>query len=124
LIISDDAERCSLNTWAYWTLRSIGFSPNQASSALKRRSIDEKLQVLSNNAISFYGVPAWQKHGTGIYWEHYLKDGFNPKTNETVKVLRRQLKIDEHLPIKEDYAKLIFDILGSVSNDSVTISIS
>jgi tRNA(His) 5'-end guanylyltransferase len=119
-----DAERCSLNGLTYWTLRSNGLSQGRATSALNKKTIEEKLQILTENSISFHGIPSWQKYGTGMYWEHYVKDGFNPLTNKTVKVMRRQIKTDEQLPTKNEYSKLILDVLGQSSNDSVTIGIS
>lgn len=118
-----DAERCSINSYAYWTLRSTGLSPSKASSQLNNKTIDYKLQILADNQIDYQKVPEWQKHGTGMYWENYIKDGFNPKTGETVKVSRRQVKTDEHLPIKEEYSKFILDMIGSSSNESVTTRI-
>lgn len=119
-----DAERCALNGWAYWTLRSHGYSSSQASSMLKNKTVDDKLHVLSARNVDFNMVPAWQKHGTGLYWENYVKDGFNPRENKVVKVVRRQVKLDENLPTKDEYKKLILDLIGAQSHDSVVITIN
>lgn len=119
-----DAERCALNGWAYWTLRGHGYTVGQATSMLKSKTVEDKLQILSSRLVDFNTVPAWQRHGTGLYWENYLKDGFNPKENKVVKVVRRQVKLDENLPTKDEYKTLILDLIGAQSRDSAVISIN
>lgn len=116
-----DTTRCALNGWAYWTLRTAGYSARKASSILDQKSIDDKLKILFDYVIDFETVPAWQRFGTGLYWETYIKDGFNPITSQVVKVPRRMIKTDENLPSREAYSKFISDILGAESRDSVTI---
>lgn len=64
------------------------------------------------HGINFNDVPAWQKRGTGVYWESYEKEGFNPKLGQPVAVTRRRLKIDRDLPLAEDYAAFIARFLG------------
>lgn len=39
----------------------------------------------------------------GIYWEAYEKDAINLKTGESVKAIRKRLKVDYDLPMKDDY---------------------
>jgi tRNA(His) 5'-end guanylyltransferase len=119
-----DTERCALNGWAYWTLRTNGFSPNKASSMLKNKTVEDKHRILFDYVVDFNSVPSWQRHGTGLYWENYLKDGFNPRENKVVKVVRRQVKLDENLPTKDDYKKLILDLIGAQSRDSAVIAIN
>lgn len=119
-----DTERCALNGWAYWTLRSMGYSPSKASSMLNKKTIEEKLSILAHYNVNFSATPLWQRHGTGLYWENYLKDGFDPKQNKVVKVVRRQVKTDENLPVKEAYKTLIYDLIGAQSRDSAVIAIN
>ena len=119
-----DTERCALNGWSYWTLRSAGYSPNRAASMLNKKTVEDKLSILTNHNIDFNMVPSWQRYGTGLYWENYFKDGFDPKLNQTVKVVRRQIKIDENLPTKNDYKKLIYDLIGAQSRDGAVITIN
>ena len=32
--------------------------------------------------INFNELPAWQRRGTGLYWERYERDAVNPRTGE------------------------------------------
>jgi hypothetical protein len=36
-----------------------------------------------------------------------VKDGFNPKTGEAVKAIRRRMTVDEDLPMKEKYVSFL-----------------
>jgi hypothetical protein len=64
----------------------------------------------SRNGINFNNLPTWQRRGTGLYWEVYSKEGFNPQ-QRTVRTTRRRLKIDLELPMKEAYAQLLRSIM-------------
>jgi tRNA(His) guanylyltransferase len=48
-----------------------------------------------------------------LYWEKYIKEGFNPKTGEAVTATRRRIKVDEELPMKEDYDRFLHQIIAS-----------
>lgn len=106
-----DTSRCALNGWAYWTLRGAGLSARKASSLLERKTVDDKLKILTDHLVDFNTTPAWQRLGTGLYWETYLKDGYNPITQKTVQVPRRIIRLNENLPIKDAYSKFITDLL-------------
>ena len=63
-------------------------------------------------------VPLWQRRGTGLYWESYEREGYNPKLDRKVVATRRRIKVDRELPIGEEYARLIAHLVrenGSVS---------
>ena len=107
-----DAARCALNGWSYWTLRNLGNSARKATSILDKQTVTFKNKLLFDNGINFNDTPNWQKRGTGIYWEEYEKTGFDPIKKVEVIAPRRRLKIDEELPIKEQYAEFIKTILG------------
>ena len=102
-----DAARCALNGWAYWTLRKAGGSVEEATSQLEGQSIATKNELLFQNGINFNDVPAWQKRGTGFYWETFEKEGFNPKLGQTVTAVRRRIKVDRDLPLGDDYSRFI-----------------
>jgi len=106
-----DATRCALNGWSYWTLRKLGNSARKATSMLDKQTREFKNELLFSNGINFNDTPTWQRRGTGIYWENYEKKGYNPITEKEVVTTRRRLKVDENLPIKEDYSRFIQDIL-------------
>ena len=108
-----DATRCALNGWCYWTLRKLGKSAAQATAELDNQSVAFKNELLFQNGINFNELPTWQRRGTGLYWEQYTKPGYNPVKQEEVMALRRRLKIEEALPMKEDYREFISQILST-----------
>jgi len=106
-----DATRCALNGYSYWTLRSLGNSARKATNILDEKTREFKNELLFENGINFNEVPTWQRRGTGVYWENYEKRGYNPITQQEVLTTRRRLKVDEDLPMKEDYGELIESII-------------
>lgn len=109
----EDSHRNSLNSHCYWLLRKQGKSVGEATSILNGKSVAFKNELLFQNGINFDKLPSWQKRGVGVYWETYEKQGFNPVLNKTETAERRKLKVEEELPIKEEYSKFIEKILLS-----------
>jgi tRNA(His) 5'-end guanylyltransferase len=99
----EDATRNALNAHCYWMLRKEGKSATSATNAMKRLSRAEKNELLFQRGVNFNDLPAWQKRGSGVYWETYEKEGFNPKTGASVKASRRRLKVDFELPMRQGY---------------------
>ena len=85
-----------------------------ATNALLRLSVAQKNELLFKRGINFNRLPNWQKRGMGVYWEDYEKDGFNPKSGKTTKAIRRRLKVDMELPMKEAYEAFILDRLRHI----------
>lgn len=106
-----DAGRCALNGWCYWTLRKAGKTVAEATAALERQSVAEKNELLFQHGVNFNELPLWQRRGTGLYWEEYQKEGFNPKERRKVLATRRRVKVDEELPMREGYGALVQEIL-------------
>lgn len=102
-----DASRCALNGWCYWQLRKEGLSAQKASSLLENVNINKKNEILFQKGINFNNLPLWQRRGVGIYWENYLKEGYNPQKDETVMTERRRQKINRTLPMKEKYKNFL-----------------
>lgn len=102
-----DATRCALNGWCYWTLRKAGKGVAEATSALHGKSVAFKNELLHRHGINFNDVPPWQRRGTGIYWERFEKEGFDPVRGLTVKTRRRRIKIDRELPMKIEYGQFL-----------------
>jgi tRNA(His) 5'-end guanylyltransferase len=102
-----DAARCALNGWCYWTLRKAGRSVADATAALHGQSVAEKNELLFQAGINFNDVPWWQRRGTGLYWETYEREGYNPKLAQEVVTTRRRIKVDRELPIGEEYANFV-----------------
>jgi len=111
-----DATRCALNGWCYWTLRKSGKSVSEATAILKNQTAAFKNELLFQQGINFNDVPTWQRRGTGVYWESYEKEGYNPRLNQKVTTSRRRLKVDRDLSIKEEYSRFIRRILTGASD--------
>lgn len=111
---SEDAHRNALNSHCYWLLRKEGKSVNAATNALLRLSVADKNELLFQRGINFNDLPNWQKRGVGLYWESYMKEGFNPLTGEHVTTERRRLKQEFELPMKEAYAEFLQQLLARV----------
>jgi tRNA(His) guanylyltransferase len=110
-----DAARCALNGWCYWTLRKRGESIAGATAALQGKGIDFKNELLFQHGINFNDLPLWQKRGTGLYWETFEREGYNPKLDQKVLTTRRRIKIDRELPIGEEYAERVKGIMSDGS---------
>lgn len=107
----EDSHRNSLNAYCYWTMRSKGSSASSATGQFEGKSVSYKEALLSQYGTDFDQVPAWQKWGIGMYWEGFEKTGLNPVTGKKEITIRRQLKVDEALPLRETYAQMIVGLL-------------
>ncbi len=107
----EDAHRNSLNGHCYWMLRKQGKSVAEATKMLEGQSVAFKNELLFRNGINFDRLPSWQKRGIGVYWDTYEKPGFNPKTGQAETATRRALKVDTELPLGEEYAGFIEELL-------------
>ena len=107
----EDAHRNGLNAHCYWLLRRNGLSATEATAQLEGKSIAYKNELLFQNGINFDNIPSWQKRGVGIYWEDYEKTGLNPVTGQTETAIRRRLTVNDELPLREEYAKMIKNFL-------------
>ncbi|QIF04958.1 tRNA(His) guanylyltransferase Thg1 family protein [Roseimicrobium sp. ORNL1] len=114
----EDASRNALNAHCYWTLRKEGKSASSATNALKNLSRAEKNELLFQRGVNFNDLPAWQKRGSGVYWETFEKEGFNPKTGQTMKASRRRLKVDLELPMKLEYDEFLAVRIQEATNCS------
>jgi tRNA(His) guanylyltransferase len=108
---NEDAHRNALNAHCYWLLRKNGSDGDAATQALVGLSTGEKNQLLFERGINFNDLPAWQKRGSGIYWESYDKEGLNPVTGQKATARRRRIRRDTELPMKEDYSRFIASFL-------------
>jgi tRNA(His) 5'-end guanylyltransferase len=106
-----DAVRCALNGWCYWVLRKAGQGVRAATTALEGKGVAFKNELLFQHGINFNEVPAWQRRGSGLYWEAYPKEGLNPLTQEKVVALRKRIKVDRDLPMRDDYSRFLRAIL-------------
>lgn len=100
---SEDAHRNGLNSHCYWALRKTGHSVQEATQQVKGLSLAGKNELLFQHGINFNDLPAWQKRGSGLVWETYEKVGLDPRSNQTTTSLRRRIRRELELPIKEAY---------------------
>jgi tRNA(His) 5'-end guanylyltransferase len=108
---NEDAHRNALNAYCYWKLRHDNYSKGEATKRIEKISTAEKNELLFTYGINFNNIPTWQKRGIGFFWENATKEGYNPKKGEVVNVIRRQLKIEYELPMKDEYDKFITAII-------------
>ena len=108
---NEDAHRNSLNAHCYWLLRKLGKSARHATAELESQTIAFKNELLFQNGVNFNDLPLWQKRGSGLYYEDYQKESENPITGEKVKALRKRIKVDYELPMREEYSAFIEKII-------------
>lgn len=109
---SEDAHRNALNGHCYWLLRGQGRTAKQGTAELKGMSVAEKNELLFDSGINFNDLPNWQKRGMGLYWQEYDRAGHNPVTGETVTAVRRRVKRDLELPMKDEYSQFVKDLIA------------
>ena len=107
----EDAHRNSLNAHCYWLLRKQGKSVAEATKMLEGQSVAFKNELLFQSGINFDKLPSWQKRGIGVYWDTFEKKGFNPITRQTETAIRRGLKVDMELPLRDAYAEFIASLI-------------
>jgi tRNA(His) 5'-end guanylyltransferase len=61
--------------------------------------------------LNFNDLPNWQKRGIGIYWQDYVKKGFNPVSNQPEKAIRKKLAVELELPMRDSYDKFILELI-------------
>jgi tRNA(His) guanylyltransferase len=103
----EDAHRNALNAHCYWMLRKQGASVKQATERLLRLSVADKNELLFSNGINFGKLPSWQKRGVGVLWEDYEKPAVNRKTGQPVKAIRRRLKVEYDLSLRDEYTAFL-----------------
>ena len=113
---SEDAHRNALNSHCYWKLRENNFSKRKATKKLEGLSVADKNELLFQYGLNFNDLPAWQKRGAGIYWLDYVKEGFNPILNRREKTVRKKLKVEMELPMRDDYERFILQIIEITEN--------
>lgn len=103
----EDAHRNALHAHCYWILRDEGMSAGEATAFLERKSSGDKNELLYERGINFNDLPSWQKRGIGLYWETCEKEGKNLKTGERVTAVRRRIRTDLELPMKDEYSAFV-----------------
>ncbi|MEN8221265.1 MAG: tRNA(His) guanylyltransferase Thg1 family protein [Pseudomonadota bacterium] len=105
----EDAHRNALNSHCYWLLRREEQSPQAATAALLGLSVADKNELLFRQGINFNDLPNWQKRGVGFYWESYEKQAMNPKLGTPVTAIRRRIRCELDLPMKDEYSQFLLE---------------
>ena len=113
---NSDAHRNALSAHSYWMLHKQGLSGRSANSKIEHLTTAGKNELLFENGINFNDLPSWQKRGVGCYWETYLKEGFNPISNQQVFTERQRIKVDLELPMYEEYSGFIRNLIETISS--------
>ncbi len=116
----EDAHRNVLNAHCYWLLRRKGQNVGEATAYLKGVGVAEKNELLFQAGINFNDLPAWQKRGTGFYWEDFQKPSVDPRTQTPVTAMRRRITRDLNLPLGDDYSKFILQLIESSKTQTKT----
>jgi tRNA(His) guanylyltransferase len=103
----EDAHRNSLSAHCYWLLRRQGADAEAATARLSGLSTAEKNEFLFQHGINFNDLPAWQKRGSGLYWEDFTKPSLNPKSGEMMMAKRRRLHRNLDLPQGDAYSDFV-----------------
>lgn len=111
-----EASRCALDGWCYWMLRKLGETARKATTLLDSQSVAFKYELLLQNGIDFNELPSWQHRGVGLYWEECQKTGYNTLEAKAVLVTGRCIKVEEKLPMQDDYSEFIRSFLNLESN--------
>jgi tRNA(His) guanylyltransferase len=110
---SEDARRNALNAHCYWLLRKHGRRGGEADEQLRGLSSSNKHELLFQSGINFEALPAWQKRGSGLYWEEYDRPGANLITGEPTTARRRRIRRDLELPVRDAYAAFLRELTRS-----------
>jgi tRNA(His) guanylyltransferase len=81
--------------------------PAQLVASQHRRGTSQQNELLFQHGINFNEIPAWQRRGTGRYWQSSENPGLDPRTAQATTAIRRSLHVEDQLPVKDDYRALI-----------------
>lgn len=110
---AEDARRNALNAHCYWLLRRRGHDGGRADAELRGLSASGKHDLLFRGGVNFNDLPAWQKRGSGLYWEEYDRPGANPVTGEPTTARRRRIRRDLDLPMRDAYSAFLRGLMGT-----------
>lgn len=105
---AEDAHRNALNAHCYWSLRKLGELEAGAAARLQQLAVADRHELLFQTAgVNFNDLPAWQKRGSGLYWENHAREAVDPRTGEAVLAWRRRLRVDLDLPSGPAYREFV-----------------
>ena len=114
----EDAHRNALNSHCYWMLRKEGQSAAVATAMLEGQSTSFKNELLFSRGINFNELPTWQKRGIGVINAAVEKKGINPISGKEESTLRKELSVLYELPLREEYADFISQLITQHKTDN------
>ena len=111
----NEAWRNHINAYCQSALVDEGMSPRKAAAALKGLQSEALHEMMFERGVNLAATPAWQRRGTFLYRDEYVKEGYNPLTAETVETKRTCIREPEETPLfsTEEGAALIRSLTGA-----------
>ncbi|WP_332450766.1 tRNA(His) guanylyltransferase Thg1 family protein [Methanoculleus sp.] len=111
----NEAWRNHINAYCQSALVDEGMSPRKAAAALKGLQSEALHEMMFERGVNLAATPAWQRRGTFLYREEYVKEGYNPLTAETVETKRTCIREPEETPLfsSPEGAALIRSLTGA-----------
>lgn len=103
----EDIARNSVSAHCYWMYRRAGLDEQEATRKIFGLSLGQQQELLFRQGINFNDLPNWQKRGVGLYWEEYERLSKDRRTGDEVRSVRRRIKRDYDLLIKEEYSRFV-----------------
>lgn len=107
-----DSQRNCIQGYCYWKLIEQGYSGKRGQRVIKNLSYEDKINFLKTANIDYHTVPNQYKYGTGLYNRYFLKEAFNPKTEQKVICTRKEIQINNDLSNTEKFTDLLFEIIS------------
>ncbi len=103
----EDARRNARNGHCHWLLRREGRSAAESTAHLDGLPIEAKDELLAACGTAFDALPAWQRHGIGLWWETIERQARHGRTGAPALARRKRLRVVLDLPGGESYAALV-----------------
>lgn len=120
-----ECKRNFLNGWAEKVMAdSEELSPAQVAKSLMGLNGTQLKDLCKSKGVDIEYAPLWQQAGVILYSEYYLKEGYNPITNESVMAERRYTKVDYNVPsfttkIGDCYLHSLFSKIKSMKTKTI-----
>lgn len=95
----NEAWRNHINAYCQSALVDEGMTARQAAAALRGMQSEAMHEMMFERGVNLAATPAWQRRGTLLYREEYIKEGYNPLTGETVPTTRSCIREPEETPL-------------------------
>jgi tRNA(His) guanylyltransferase len=78
---------------------------------MHRMTVAHKNETLFQQGINFNDLPLWQRRGAAAHFVTVEQKGYDPHHQVETTYQRRRLKVDEELPMKEQYSAFLQSLL-------------